>query len=81
MIKADQAAEMMLNFRPLTLFAPTNRAFQAFGNNKTSVFYHMCECLNQLAGLTLDLYPFYDGCTIVNRYKKDIPPDAPLDSN
>lgn len=44
MIVGDKAAEATLKYRPLTLFAPTNRAFQNFGTNRTSILYHMCKC-------------------------------------
>lgn len=43
MIQSNPVAEATLKLRPLTMFAPTNRAFQSFGNNKTNVLYHICK--------------------------------------
>lgn len=37
-------ANTTLTYRHVTVFAPTNRAFQKYGGNlKNLVLYHMCE--------------------------------------
>lgn len=33
-----------LQLRSLTMFAPTNEAFQKYKGNVTQVQYHMCKC-------------------------------------
>ncbi|CAO1432098.1 unnamed protein product [Diamesa tonsa] len=41
LLERNPAAVATLQFRSLTLFAPTNEAFQRYGDAKTNVLYHM----------------------------------------
>lgn len=39
----DAAAKAGLDFRALTVFAPTNQAFQRYPDIKANVLYHMSK--------------------------------------
>jgi len=44
LLEASQVANTTLTYRHVTVFAPTNRAFQKYnGSTKNLVLYHMCE--------------------------------------
>jgi hypothetical protein len=44
LLEASQVANTTLTYRHVTVFAPTNRAFQKHnGSTKNLVLYHMCE--------------------------------------
>ncbi|XP_055716289.1 fasciclin-1-like [Phlebotomus papatasi] len=51
LLERNQIANTALNFRALTLFAPTNKAFQRYFGNKTYVLYHMLTVANTLEQL------------------------------
>ncbi|RLU21795.1 hypothetical protein DMN91_006171 [Ooceraea biroi] len=44
LLEASHVANTTLTYRHVTVFAPTNRAFQKYnGSTKNLVLYHMCE--------------------------------------
>lgn len=44
LLEASQVANTTLTYRHVTVFAPTNRAFQKYnGTTKNLVLYHMCK--------------------------------------
>ncbi|KOX70455.1 Fasciclin-1, partial [Melipona quadrifasciata] len=46
LLEASQVANTTLTYRHVTVFAPTNRAFQKYnGTTKNLVLYHMCKYL------------------------------------
>lgn len=43
MLERDGAATAALKYRAVTVFAPTNQAFQRYPDMKISVLYHMSK--------------------------------------
>lgn len=43
LLNADGAAKAALQFRALTIFAPTNQAFQRYPSLKANVLYHISK--------------------------------------
>lgn len=43
LVERDDAAKALLSFRALTVFAPTNQAFQRYPNLNIHILYHMSE--------------------------------------
>ncbi|XP_062536830.1 fasciclin-1 isoform X2 [Armigeres subalbatus] len=61
LIERNPIASANLKLRSLTIFAPTNQAFQRYLGNKTSVQYHMSNVATTLEQLGTIITSDYDG--------------------
>ncbi|KAL1376425.1 hypothetical protein pipiens_016901, partial [Culex pipiens pipiens] len=61
LIERNPIASAALKLRALTIFAPTNQAFQRYLGNKTVVLYHISTVATPLEQLGTTITSDYDG--------------------
>ena len=73
LLERNEAATSTLKHRAVTLFAPTNQAFQRYQGNRTNVLYHMTTVATQLEHLPSVIASDLDGNPplYITRKRKD----------